>query len=120
VLATHVMDHKMTGIRKTPDYVRRLKGLWTELEKGRTEFIPSSVPRSSVTLKRKAAGFSETTEKTYFSAVYCNPGDYNFILINLLKITTSELFNIVISNPAAMEYFRLRKVAVTEMVSAFF
>jgi len=24
-LVTHVMDHKVTGIRKAPDYVRRLK-----------------------------------------------------------------------------------------------
>ena len=30
----------------------------------------------------------------------------------------SELLNILISDPAAKEYFRLRKVTVTEMVSA--
>jgi hypothetical protein len=28
VLATHVVDHKMTGINKAPDYVRKLKRLW--------------------------------------------------------------------------------------------
>jgi hypothetical protein len=32
----------------------------------------------------------------------------------------SELLNIVISDPAAMEYFSLRKVNDTEMVSTFF
>jgi hypothetical protein len=30
----------------------------------------------------------------------------------------SELLNIVISGPAPMDYFHLRKVAITEMVSA--
>jgi hypothetical protein len=90
VLAKFVMDHKMTGIRKAPDYVRSLKGLWpirAREGKGRREFITSSVPRNSVVQKRKAAIFSETTEKTYFSAVYGNPGDCNFILINLLSVT---------------------------------
>jgi hypothetical protein len=76
----------------------------TELEKGERAFIPSTVPRNSVTLKRKAAGFFETTEKTYFSAVYGNPADCNFILINLLH--TTECPNCL------NRYFRPRRYGV--------
>jgi hypothetical protein len=91
VLAAFRMEDKITEIRKPVHYIRGLKGLWPIRAREGEDGVYTL--RNSVTLRKKATGFPETTEK---KLIFLH-GVIVQTIITLSWFSFSELLNVRIS-----------------------